>query len=183
MIKLNNKTIIILAIFLAFTGYSYSISNTQIEKNSDYNISYPKDIGLVAYSQQRDKYPYLSKTHLSKTYPPKEWWGKKVTTKEVELEHKKQIEYQISNAKSNGIMIYDNKKSDFVMASSKELKEYINKLENQKKLIDPRWIKLKSLQQRGDIIRRYAAPPLTGSVGYILIRDNVIIYNYQVAIQ
>ena len=121
--------------------------------------------------------------YLLVTVPPKEWWGKPVTIEEVELEHKQEIEYQISNAKLNGIMVYSNKIKDFVMASDEELKKYINKLKGQKILGDLRWIKLKSLYKKGDTIRRYAAPPFAGPVGYILIRDNTVLYNYQVGIQ
>ncbi len=158
------------------------------ENKIEYQILKSHDLGFATYQEQLIKFPYmkknLQKKELSrKTYPPRDWWQDTVTIEEVELEHRIQIEYQISRAKKVGILVYNNKIKDFQMASADELKKYIIKLNSQKTLYDPGWIKLKSLYKAGDIIRKYVAPPLTGSVGYILIRNNKVIYNYQVGIQ
>lgn len=121
--------------------------------------------------------------YFNKADPPKEWWGKQITIEQVEKEHTKEIEAQISRIKEAGVSVYDRDKDALVKASPAEVKSAISKLESQKELNTLGWNKLKSLYKKGDVILRYAAPPLSGSAGYILVRDNKVIYKYEVWIQ
>jgi hypothetical protein len=119
----------------------------------------------------------------SRTDPPKEWWRDEMTIRQIENEHEKEIELQIATYRHEGFFTYDRKKKILRSATKEEIDETIKRLQAEREMKSQGWIQLKSLYKDGDKVRKYQAPPLTGSVGYILVRGNKVIFKYHMAIQ
>lgn len=117
------------------------------------------------------------------TDPPRGWWGPEVTISQVEDRHKKQIELSIAHHREGRVRRYNSKTDSFRDETKKEVNDSIKQLLTEKKINYPQWIQLKSLYKNGDIIRSYSAPPLSGTFGYILVRNNKVIFKYEKGIQ
>ena len=115
--------------------------------------------------------------------PPKEWWGDEMTISQIENEHEKQIELQIASYRDKGFLRYNSKTDSFRSATKEEIDEAIKRLQAEREMKTQHWMKLKSLYAKGDKILSYRAPPLTGTFGYILVRNNKVIFKYEMGIQ
>lgn len=115
--------------------------------------------------------------------PPKEWWGDEMTISQIESHHEKQIELQIARYRESGFLRYNSKTDNFRDATKEEIDEAIKRLQTERVMKSSRWLQLKSLYTSGDKILSYSAPPLTGTFGYILVRNNKVIFKYEMGIQ
>lgn len=115
--------------------------------------------------------------------PPKEWWGDEMTISQIESEHEKQIELQIASYREKGFIRYNSKTDSFRGATKEEIDEAIKQLQAEREMKSSQWLQLKSLYTGGDKILSYSAPPLTGTFGYILVRNNKVIFKYEMGIQ
>lgn len=115
--------------------------------------------------------------------PPRKWWGNEVTINQVEDEYTKEVEFRIARCRKEGFLRYDSKTDSFRNATKEEINEFIEELQGQKILDSPHWIKLKSLYEKGDKIFKFRALPLSGTFGYILVRNNEVIFKYEMGIQ
>jgi hypothetical protein len=115
--------------------------------------------------------------------PPKEWWGDEMTIRQIENKHEKEIELQIARYRRKGFLKYNSKKKIFRSATKEEIDEAIKESQAEREMKSQDWIQLKSLYKDGDKVLKYQAPPLTGTFGYILVRDNKVIFKYHMGIQ
>jgi len=115
--------------------------------------------------------------------PPKEWWGNEMTISQIENEHKAQIESQIATYREEGFLRYNSETDSFRDATEEEIDMAIKRLQTEREMKSTKWQQLKSLYTSGDKILCYSAPPLTGTFGYILVRNNKVIFKYEMGIQ
>ncbi|TQV75026.1 hypothetical protein FLL45_08780 [Aliikangiella marina] len=124
--------------------------------------------------------------------PPKQWWSAPLSIEEIEKQDEAWAQKQIEKIEN---FTHDCEELEMKSSqekrikstpcnSSKSNKNYLLRGIESMRLSNAKgWLKLKSLYQAGDEVRSYAAPPLSGSIGYILIREGVVIYTYETAQQ
>ena len=112
--------------------------------------------------------------------PPKSWWGEaepiylieQKNAYSVAQERKlfDEMHFQCSESKE---LVNDSQKLKSIPCSKYEVPVFSASIDLSK---NKQWSKLKSLMLVNDKVHYYSAPPFSGSFGYILVRDNVIIY-------
>lgn len=126
-----------------------------------------------------------------KNYPPKSWWDAPQTIEEIEKQDEAWAIKQIEKSKKTTFTCIDSdiktrrgrlSKSDCNSFKSEE-NPILESIESMRLSKAKGWAELKSLYKTGDEVRSYAAPPLSGGIGYILIRNGVVIHVYETAQQ
>jgi hypothetical protein len=112
--------------------------------------------------------------------PPKSWWGEAEPIYLIEQENASSVaqerklfdkmHFQCSESKK---LVNDSQKIKSIPCSKYEVPVFSASIDLSK---NKRWSKLKSLMLVNDKVHYYSASPFSGSFGYILVRDNVIIY-------
>jgi hypothetical protein len=112
--------------------------------------------------------------------PPPEDWKEEVTTQIVENEDRQERERSIKQfedwlALPEGSSIPSNGLGNGRLPDRKTLRREIESTRAGAMSNREDWIRLKSNFRHGDRILRYAAPPLSGPIGFVLVRDGVAI--------
>jgi len=126
------------------------------------------------------------------SYPPKSWWSEPKSIEEIEKQNEawwiSQIE-KYKNATStctdSNIKAKKGSRINAILCESNDNEEnpFLKAIESMRLSKSDGWSELKSMYQVGDEVRSYAAPPLSGGIGYILIRSGIVIHVYETAQQ
>lgn len=120
--------------------------------------------------------PALAQDYL----PPPGYWQEEVTTQIVEDEDRRDRERSIENfeallALPEGSSIPSNGLGGGKVPDRKTLMRMIEDMHAFSMPNRKDWIRIKSKLKPGDRILRFAAPPLSGPLGFVLVRDGVAI--------
>ena len=107
--------------------------------------------------------------------PPRAWWKELVTIQSVEESNAKEINEFIKLMSSKPAKVYDENGEH--QATPEESAAPIEAIKKKAITNNKQWKELKSLYQTGDEIYLYAAPPLSGPMGYLLVRKGKVIFN------
>ncbi|NVJ50156.1 MAG: hypothetical protein HWE11_07205 [Gammaproteobacteria bacterium] len=129
-----------------------------------------------------------------KSYPPKSWWDAPQSIEEIEKQNEAWAIKQIEKYKNATFKCVDSEiktirgrpfKFDCNSFKGEEnpIIESIGAIESMRLSKAKGWAELKSLYKAGDEVRSYAAPPLSGGIGYILVRNGNVIHVYETANQ
>ena len=131
----------------------------------------------------------------AKEYPPKHWWKGAVSFKDVEREwegFQKPILYatwsgaceEYSEPKEISKRIKRLNCIKYHDYSSEELdNKYKYYLKHDALVQNREWVKFKTLWRKGDSIIEYAAPPLSGGFGVLILRNKKSIAYFELGVQ
>jgi len=133
-------------------------------------------------------YPFVAISG-DQNFPPRHWWQEQATIEKIEKDDAVDVDSKLkrfsnisfkSSDSSNENVSEANSRIKRVKSSksSKEMQEkFLETIKNNAIVNNSEWKILKSKFIEGDAIYGYAAPPLSGPYGYILVRNNAVIYD------
>ena len=100
---------------------------------------------------------------------PKEWWKNEVSVQEVESADQQWRTDLVERLHASGSRDANGKSID--SESVRRIEEF-----SRSSIKDNEgWVRIKSMLGPGDLLYEFAAPPLSGPMGYVLVRDGVAI--------